>query len=95
MFTVDSNHFNEFESKPPKQEVPNAIDILNNVLLRKPVISKLSRYVYCFCSFPQKFTRGEFVLLVLKQLVGLKVQNHLYPPISPAYCTLAQIPKLW
>ncbi|XP_056632476.1 neuroligin-4, Y-linked isoform X2 [Diorhabda sublineata] len=43
----DSAHYNEFDSnniKPLKPEPQNAITILNNVLLRKSVISKLSRY---------------------------------------------------
>ncbi|CAH0557830.1 unnamed protein product [Brassicogethes aeneus] len=43
----DNNpHYNEFDSnKPAKVEPPqNAINILNNVLLRKSVVSKLSRY---------------------------------------------------
>lgn len=41
----DSAHYNEFESgKPQKTEPQNAINILNNVLLRKSVVSKLSRY---------------------------------------------------
>lgn len=41
----DNQHYNEFDSsKPQKSEPQNAINILNNVLLRKSVISKLSRY---------------------------------------------------
>ncbi|KAJ8918303.1 hypothetical protein NQ315_014173 [Exocentrus adspersus] len=43
----DNPHYNEFDSgsnKPIKVEPQNAITILNNVLLRKSVVSKLSRY---------------------------------------------------
>ncbi|XP_044267511.1 neuroligin-4, Y-linked [Tribolium madens] len=39
----DGPHY-EFDSKPVKAEPQNAINILNNVLLRKSVVSKLSRY---------------------------------------------------
>ncbi|KAB0797957.1 hypothetical protein PPYR_08950 [Photinus pyralis] len=40
----DNQHFNEFDSKPQKTEPQNAINILNNVLLRDSAVSKLSRY---------------------------------------------------
>ncbi|KAI4466105.1 neuroligin [Holotrichia oblita] len=41
----DNPHYNEYENgKPQKTEPQNAINILNNVLLRKSVVSKLSRY---------------------------------------------------
>lgn len=43
----ENPHYNEFDggnSKPSKAEPQNAITILNNVLLRKSVVSKLSRY---------------------------------------------------
>lgn len=47
----DTQHYDPYapphssESKPPRTEQPqNAINILNNVLLRKAVVSKLSRY---------------------------------------------------
>lgn len=46
----ESPHYSDYESgasnsgKPSKGEPQNAINILNSVLLRKSVISKLSRY---------------------------------------------------
>lgn len=41
----DNPHYNEYENgKPQKTEPQNAINILNTVLLRKSVVSKLSRY---------------------------------------------------
>lgn len=42
----DNSHYNEFDvnSKPQRTEPQNTVNILNNVLLRKSVISKLSRY---------------------------------------------------
>ncbi|XP_017774770.1 PREDICTED: neuroligin-1-like [Nicrophorus vespilloides] len=41
----DNPHFGDFDSnRPIKAEPQNAINILNNVLLRKSVVSKLSRY---------------------------------------------------
>lgn len=44
-FIGDNSHYNEFDNnKPAKVEPQNAINILNNVLLRKSVVSKLSRY---------------------------------------------------
>lgn len=45
LFPGDNPHYNEFDNnKPSKIEPQNAINILNNVLLRKSVVSKLSRY---------------------------------------------------
>lgn len=45
-FVSDNSHYNEFDvnSKPHRTEPQNTVNILNNVLLRKSVISKLSRY---------------------------------------------------
>lgn len=41
----ETSHYSEYETnKPPKAEIQNAINTLNNVLLRKPAISKLTRY---------------------------------------------------
>ncbi|XP_060517417.1 neuroligin-4, Y-linked [Cylas formicarius] len=45
----ENSHYNDYDSvsvnsKPPKVEPQNAINILNNVLLRKSVVAKLSRY---------------------------------------------------
>lgn len=44
---TDTAHYNDFDpqnANPQKIEPANAITILNSVLLRKPVVSKLSRY---------------------------------------------------